>query len=273
MSDLPVVGFVGLGSQGGPMARRIVEGGFPLILWARRAESLEPYRDKAATFAADLAELAAKSDIACICVVDDAGVRQVVDIVLPAMRSGSVLVIHSTIHPESCKAIAAEGLAKGVAVIDAPVSGGGGGAAAGTLTVMVGGDAGAFGRVKPVMETYAGAIVHLGDVGAGQLAKIVNNAMMAANMAVGDAGLAAAIGLGIDPVALTELVKLSRGRSFGFEIRARMPDPKQWGHGAALLAKDVALLGALLPGDPGYERLNATAQPFLSPILEQDAQP
>lgn len=270
MNDLTTVGFVGLGSQGGPMARRIVEAGYPLVLWARRAESLEPYHDTAATYAADLAELAAKSDILCICVVDDAGVRQVVDAVLPAMKAGSMLVIHSTIHPESCKAIAAAAEAKGVDVIDAPVSGGGGGAAAGTLTVMVGGDVAVYARVKPVMESFAGTIVHLGGVGAGQLAKIVNNAMMAANMAVGDAGLLAAQSLGIDPTALTELVKLSSGRSFGFEIRARMPDPMLWGHGAALLAKDVALLGALLPGDPGFERLDATARPFLFPILEQD---
>ena len=264
------VGFVGLGSQGGPMARRIVEGGYPLILWARRPESLEPYHDTAATYAADLAELGAQSDVLCICVVDDAGVRQMVDAVLPTMKASSVLVIHSTIHPDSCKAIAAEAAAKGVAFIDAPVSGGGGGAAAGTLTVMAGGDAEVFARVRPVFETFAGTIVHLGEVGAGQLAKLVNNAMMAANMAVGDAALQAAHALGIDSAALTELVKVSSGRSFGFEIRARMPDPLAWGHGAALLAKDVGLLGALLPGDPGFERLNATAQPFLSPILEQD---
>jgi 3-hydroxyisobutyrate dehydrogenase len=273
MSGVPVVGFVGLGSQGGPMARRIVEGGFPLMLWARRPQSLEPYHNTSATYADDLAQLGRRCDIICICVVDDAGVREVVDVVLQAMKPGSILVIHSTIHPQSCKALEVEAAQKHVSVIDAPVSGGGNGAATGMLTVMAGGDPDTFARVKPVMETYAGAIVLLGDVGAGQMAKIVNNAIMAANMAVGDAGLAAAESLGIDRDALAQLVQVSSGRSFGFEIRARMADPMQWEHGAALLAKDLALLGALIPTDPAYQRLNETAQPFLGPILEQKAKP
>jgi 3-hydroxyisobutyrate dehydrogenase len=266
------VGFVGLGSQGAPMARRIVEAGYPLTLWARRADTLDPFRDTAAQFADDLVALAAASDIACICVVDDAGVDQVTAELLPAMVSGSILVIHSTIHPDSCKALAAKAAASGIAVIDAPVSGGGPAAAEGKLTVMAGGDTEAFARAKPVFDTYAGTIVHLGETGAGQLAKIVNNAMMAANMAVGDAALLAAKGLGLDAQALAELVKVSSGRSFGFEIRARMPDPMGWSHGAALLQKDVGLLGALLPDDPGYARLRDTATPFLDPILNAGKQ-
>ncbi len=270
MSARPVIGFVGLGNQGGPMARRIVDGGYPLILWARRPESLEPFRDSQAQYADTLASLGGRCDIICICVVDDAGVRWVVEAVLPSMQAGSILVIHSTIHPASCNAIAASAAAKGVAVIDAPVSGGGGGAAAGTLTVMVGGDPESFARVKPVFETYAAHIVHLGGVGAGQLAKLVNNAVMAANMAVGDAALQAASALGIDPAALAELVKVSSGRSFGFETRVRMADPATWTHGAALLSKDVGLLGAILPDHPGFVRLRDTASPFLNPILLQD---
>jgi 3-hydroxyisobutyrate dehydrogenase len=262
------IGFVGLGSQGGPMARRIVEGGYPLTLWARRAESLEPFADTKATIVADLAALGASCDMLCICVVDDSGVQQVVDAALPAMSAGSILVVHSTVHPDSCRAIAEQAAARGVALIDAPVSGGGGGAAAGTLTVMAGGDPEAFVRAKAVFETYAGTIVHLGSVGAGLLAKLVNNAMMAANMAVADAALQAAASLDIDTAALAELVKLSSGRSFGFEIRARMAAPASWSHGAALLAKDVGLLGALIPDDPGFARLNATARPFLDPILQ-----
>jgi 3-hydroxyisobutyrate dehydrogenase-like beta-hydroxyacid dehydrogenase len=273
MSAQPAVGFIGLGSQGAPMARRIVEAGFSTLLWARRPESLEPYRDTAAEYAASLAELAARVDVLCLCVVDDAGVREVVDAALPVMASGSVLVIHSTIHPDSCKTIAATAAERGVAVIDAPVSGGATAAEAGTLTVMAGGAEAAFAQVRPVLESFAGTIVHLGPVGAGQLAKLVNNAMMIANMAVGDAALKAADSLGIDPAALAELVKVSSGRSFGFDVRARISDPAQWGHGAALLAKDLGLLGALLPGDSGYLRLEATARPFLSPLLAQDHTP
>jgi 3-hydroxyisobutyrate dehydrogenase-like beta-hydroxyacid dehydrogenase len=143
MSDEKItVGFVGLGSQGGPMARRIVQAGFPLILWARRAEALAPYADTAAQTARDLADLGARCDHVGICVFDDAGVREVCAALLPAMRPGSRIAIHSTVLPETCVELAALAAARGVALIDAPVSGGGPGAAAGTLTVMVGGEAG-----------------------------------------------------------------------------------------------------------------------------------
>ncbi len=255
------------------MARRIVDAGFPLALWARRAETLEPFRDTAATYAADLRTLATQVDVLCLCVVDDAGVQQVVDAALPAMQPGAVLVIHATIHPETCKAIAEAAATRDIAVLDAPVSGGGAGAAAGTLTVMVGGKAAALKQVRPVLESFAGAIFHLGDVGAGQLGKLVNIALLAANRALGVAALGAAATLGIDAGALAELVKVSSGRSFGFDVRARLPDPLAWGHGAALLAKDLGLLGTLIPGDAGFQQLNSAAQPFLNPILAQDKQP
>jgi 3-hydroxyisobutyrate dehydrogenase-like beta-hydroxyacid dehydrogenase len=260
------VGFVGLGNQGGPMARRIAEAGFPLLLWARRAETLTPFADTTAKTARDLADLGTRSDIVAVCVVDDAGVRQVADAVLPAMRAGSILIIHSTIHPDTCRALAAQATARNVALLDAPVSGGGGGAAAGTLTVMVGGDADALKKVRSVLKTFSGMIVHLGGVGAGQLAKLVNNSLMAANMALADAALAAGATLRLDRAAFIELVKASSGRSFGFDVRARMPDIAAFGHGAKLLAKDVGLLAAVIPDDPGCVKLRETAQPFLDRI-------
>jgi 3-hydroxyisobutyrate dehydrogenase-like beta-hydroxyacid dehydrogenase len=96
------VGFVGLGSQGGPMARRIVEAGFATTLWARRTESLEPFRDTPAKVAPSVAELGAASDVLGVCVVDDAGVDEVLRGpagALEAMTDGSIVVIHSTVHP------------------------------------------------------------------------------------------------------------------------------------------------------------------------------
>ncbi|UVO55758.1 NAD(P)-dependent oxidoreductase [Sphingomonas sp. SUN039] len=262
------VGFIGLGSQGGSMARRIVEAGFPLTLWARRAESLSPYADTAAATAESIAALGAVCDHVGICVVDDAGVRAVMDELLPAMKPGSVIVIHSTIHPDSCKALAAQAAARGVALLDAPVSGGGPGAAAGTLTVMVGGDADALATARPVLETFAGLIVHLGDVGAGQTAKLVNNTLMAANMALAHHALASGEALGIDRTALADLVKASSGRSFGLEVYARLPTPQAFGHGGKLLAKDVGLLGALLGDDPAFAALRDVARPFLDLTTE-----
>lgn len=262
----PTVGFIGLGSQGGPMARRIVAAGFPTLLWARRAEALAPFADTAARIAASPADLAARCDLVAVCVVDDAGVRAVAAQLLPAMRAGSVLVIHSTVHPRTCLELVADAAARGIMILDAPVSGGGPGAAAGTLTTMVGGAAGALAIARPVFESFSSRIVHLGGVGAGQLAKLVNNALMAANMALGDAALRAGDALGIDRAALAELVDASSGRSYGFEVRARIPDLAGWKHGAALLAKDVGLLGAVLQGDPAFGPLRDAAEPFLAAI-------
>lgn len=268
----PTVGFVGLGSQGGPMARRIVEAGFPLVLWARRPEALEPYADTATRIASDLDDLGARCDIVAICVVDDAGVRQVFDAVLPAMRGGARIVIHSTIHPDTCTVLAAEAAALNVGLVDAPVSGGGPRAAAGALTVMVGGEAADVAAVRPVFETFSGLIAHLGGVGAGQLAKLVNNALMAANMAIADAGIDAAAALGLDPAAFVDLVKASSGRSFGFEVRARLPDVAMFGHGARLLEKDVGLLSAVLKDNPSARFLRDIAEPFLERIARAQVQ-
>lgn len=263
-----MIGFIGLGSQGGPMARRIVDAGLPLMLWARRAETLEAFADTAAVTAGSIAELGAACDHVGICVVDDAGVRAVIDELLPAMKPGSRIMIHSTIHPETCKALATEAAARGVALLDAPVSGGGPGAAAGTLTVMVGGDPAVLDTARPVFETFAGLIVHLGPVGAGQAAKLVNNTMMAANMAVAHHALEAGETLGIERKGLAELIKASSGRSFGLEVYARLPNPTAFVHGCKMLSKDVGLLGALLGDDPDFKALGDLATPFLALTTE-----
>jgi 3-hydroxyisobutyrate dehydrogenase len=260
------VGFVGLGSQGGPMARRILEAGFPLLLWARRPETLASYRDTAAEFVSDLTDLGARSDHVGVCVVDDAGVREVVGTILPRMRAGSRIAIHSTVRPDTCISLGKLAAERGVALVDAPVSGGGPGATAGTLTVMVGGDIAAVDAARPVFATFSGLISHLGSVGAGQFAKLVNNSLMAANMALADAALGAGAALGLDHAALIELVKASSGRSYGFDVRARLPDIGKFGHGAKLLAKDVGLLKAILGGEPCTETLRRTAEPFLERI-------
>ena len=257
------VGFIGLGSQGGPMARRIVEGGFSLTLWARRAESLAPFADTAAQTADSIAALGAVCDHVGVCVVDDGDVQAVMDTLLPAMKPGSRIAIHSTVHPDLCRALASAAAVRGIALLDAPVSGGGPAAAAGTLTVMVGGDAEVLAAARPVFETFAGLIVHLGDVGAGQTAKLVNNTLMAANMALAHHALATGAALGIERGALADLIKASSGRSFGVEVYARLPNPHAFGHGGKLLAKDVGLLGTLLSNDPDLAALRDMAIPFL----------
>lgn len=261
-------GFIGLGSQGGPMARRIVEAGFPLVLWARRKESLAPYADTAAEYADSVAELGAQCDLVGVCVVDDAGVQTVCDELIPAMKPGSRIAIHSTILPDSCIALAERCAAHGIGLIDAPVSGGGGGAAAGTLTVMCGGSREDFAAAKPVFESFGGLIVLLGPVGAGQRAKLVNNALLAANMGLAHAALNAAEALGVDRATLAELVKVSSGRSFGFDIYARMPQPLREWSGASLLIKDVNLLTSTLPGNGDAAALARAADTFFHALPE-----
>lgn len=258
------IGFIGLGSQGGPMAERIVDTGLPLVVWARRPEALQPYLAKGATAAETVAELGARCDHVGICVVNDADVLSITDQLIPAMKPGSRIAIHSTILPESVQKLEAQCEERGIALIDAPVSGGGQGAAAGTLTVMCGARQDAFDAALPVFRTFGKTIVRLGEAGAGQRAKIVNNALMAANMGLAHAAIGAAEALGVDRKAFADLVKDSSGRSFGFEVYARLPTPAAFSTGAPLLTKDVGLLKAILPGDSDAECLRAAAEPFLT---------
>ncbi len=179
------VGFIGLGSQGGPMARAIVDGGFPTTLWARRPESLEPYAGTGATFAESPAALAEASDVVCLCVVGDDDVRGLAygeDGLLEHMSSGDTLVIHSTIHPDTCREVGEKAAAKGISVVDAPVSGGAPAVEAKQLLVMAGGTEADVEKCRPVFETYADPIVHLGPLGAGQVTKILNNLLFSANL-------------------------------------------------------------------------------------------
>jgi 3-hydroxyisobutyrate dehydrogenase-like beta-hydroxyacid dehydrogenase len=256
-------GFIGLGSQGAPMARRMIDAGFTVTLWARRPETLVPFANTSATIASNIAELGAASQHVGICVVDDAGVKDVCAALIPAMQSGGRIAIHSTVHPDTCKALAKDAAARGIDLIDAPVSGGAPAAEAGTLTVMVGGDAEAAAAAKPIFESFASLILHLGGVGAGQMAKLVNNTLMTAHMGLAHDALAAGATLGLDRAALIELVKASSGRSFGFEVYARLPNPQAFAHGAKLLAKDVRLLGEVMGDDPACAALQNAAADFI----------
>lgn len=259
-----VAGFIGLGSQGGPMAHRIVDAGMPLVVWARRPEVLDAYIVKGAKAAAGVAELGAQCDHVGICVVNDADVFSITDQLIPAMKPGSRIAIHSTVLPDSVVRLEAQCTAKGIALIDAPVSGGQPAAEAGVLTVMCGGSQEAFDAALPVFRSFGKLIVLLGAVGSGQRAKLINNAMLSANMGIAMAALGVGDTFGMDRAALIELVKESSGRSFGFEVFSRLPSPAAFTHGAAMLDKDIKLLKAVLPEDAGAEALRAAADPFLT---------
>lgn len=272
MTSVIRTGFIGLGSQGGPMARRMALAGFPLTVWARRSDAARDYAARGAAVADSIAGLGAACDHVGLCVVDDAGVAEVADALISAMRPGSLLAIHSTILPDHCEELARRCEARGIAFVDAPVSGGGPAAEAGTLTVMCGGTSAAFEQARPVFESFSGALMLLGPAGAGQRAKIVNNALMAANMGLAHAALDTGATLGIDRKALAELIKVSSGRSFGLEVYARLPSPAAFAHGAPLLVKDVNLLGAIAAGHPGTAVLRTAARSFLTAATGTDLQ-
>jgi 3-hydroxyisobutyrate dehydrogenase len=269
--DESTVGFIGLGSQGAPMARRLIEAGFGVTLWARRAETLAPFAGSSAKIAASVAELGAHSSHVGVCVVDDAGVREICEAIIPVMKSGSRIAIHSTVHPDTCIALAKKAAERKIQFLDAPVSGGAPAAEAGKLTVMVGGDEGAAAAARPIFQAFGSLVVHLGRVGAGQRAKLINNSLMAAHMAMAHHALAAGSALGLNRAQLVELVKSSSGRSFGFEVYARLPAAAAFAHGAALLAKDVCLLEETLRGDPSFAAFHDVAVPFLELVQKSSA--
>jgi len=260
-------GFIGLGAQGAPIAKRMIAAGLDVMLWARRPESLEPFADTSANFAPTIADLGRQVGYCGICVVDDAGVTQVCDELIPAMAPGSYIVIHSTIHPELCRSLAQRANAAGISLLDAPVSGGGGAAADGKLTVMVGGDGAAVDAVRPVLECFAGLIHHLGGIGAGQTAKLINNNLMAANLAVAHLAMDIAAHASLELQAFKALVAVSSGRSFSFEVRGRMSQPTDFEHGARLLNKDVGLLGEVMGQENAYQCMRQISQPFLDLAL------
>lgn len=244
------IGFIGLGSQGGPMARRIIEAGYPMTLWARRPASLEPFADTAAKVTGSPAELAAVSDLVCLCVVGDADVEEVVggdDGLLANLRPGSIVAVHSTVHPNTCRELAKKAAAQDVSVIDAPVSGGGPAASEGRLLVMVGGDPDVVERCRPVFETYADPVVYLGDVGSGQVTKLLNNLLFTANLGTAATAFALGEALGVARDRFADVV--CRGSANSFALNSIQGTggtlDRLAGLAGSLLQKDVRLVADL----------------------------
>jgi 3-hydroxyisobutyrate dehydrogenase len=241
------VGFIGLGNQGGPMAHRIVEAGFATTLWARRSATTDPFADTEAVVAGSPADLGAACDLACVCVVDDAGVTEVVTGpggLLEGMRPGGVIAVHSTVHPDTCRRLAEQAAARRITLLDAPVSGGGPAAQERRLLVMVGGEADAVERARPVFEAYGDPVVHLGPVGAGQRAKLINNLLLAANIGVAESAYELARGLGVEPKQLARVLAHGSGASFAANLLADMGCSvvPLGDHTGRLLQKDARLV-------------------------------
>ena len=232
---MAVAGFIGLGNIGGPMARRLLANPDGLVVFDVRPESYEKLVAKGATAAADVADVARSADVISVVVRDDDQVRDVTTELLAASRPGLVIAIHSTIKASTAIALAEVAEPLGVHIVDAPISGGAMGAHAGTLAVMVGGEADAVELCRPVFGHFASLVSHLGPVGSGTRAKLARNLLhFVAFTAVGEAQrLAEAAGI---PVA--ELGRI-----------VRHSDSVTGGPGAIML-RDSA--GPLAPGDDWY---------------------
>ena len=211
------VAFLGLGAIGRPMAVHLARPPFTLAVWNRtteRAASFAASHD--ARWAPTPAEAARDAAVVVTCLPTSREVEQLLDGadgLLAGLAPGALFVDCTSGDPTTSRRIAERLAAHDVAFLDAPVSGGVVGAEAGALTVMVGGDAEALARARPVLEAFGRRIVHCGGIGAGDAVKAVNNALLAVHVWSAGEGLAALAKAGVDPALALEVVNASSGRS------------------------------------------------------------
>jgi len=201
------VGFIGLGIMGRPMALNLLKNGHALTVWSRRDESMRPLLDAGARGVGSPAEVARAAEVVFSMVPDAPDVRDVMlgaQGVGRAAKAGLIAVDMSTILPTAARQIAAEMKALGIEFLDAPVSGGEGGAKAGALTIMIGGAVEAVARVKPLFDCMGKTIVHVGESGAGQVAKAANQIMTGVGVLVVAEMLNFARKNGVDPAKVRE---------------------------------------------------------------------
>lgn len=203
------LGYVGLGNIGGPMAEKLAGGDSPLTVYDLDETAVAKLVDAGASAATSLAQLGTAADIISICVVDDAQVRTVVNGLLTAAPSGTIIAIHSTINPATAVELAQAASASGVVVVDAPISGGAQGAAQGRLAVMVGGPREAYERIKPAFAPVSDLLVHAGDVGAGTRMKLARNLLHFISFAASAEASRLAEAAGIDLSKLGRVVRHS----------------------------------------------------------------
>lgn len=184
----PSLGFAGIGLMGLPMCRRLLAAGYPLTVWNRSADKCAALAEAGAQVVATPAELCQSADVVLLCLADTAVVREVVfgpEGVAEGAKAGQLLVDFSSLEPTATREMAAELAAlSGMSWLDAPVSGGTAGAEAGSLAIMVGGDAADLERVRPVLLTLGQRVTHMGAVGAGQVTKACNQMIVACNALV-----------------------------------------------------------------------------------------
>jgi 3-hydroxyisobutyrate dehydrogenase-like beta-hydroxyacid dehydrogenase len=228
MGDAPGlrVGFAGLGIMGSRMAANLRAAGYELKVWNRTRAKAERFANEhRAEVAASPAALASVSDVVITMVVDAAQVEQVLladqGVAAGARGDGLLCVDMSTIGPAATRRIGAELAQRGIGLVDAPVTGSAPKAEDGTLTIMVGGEDQDFSRIRPLFQAMGELIVHIGPLGHGQMAKLINNAVAGVNTAVVGEALLLARRAGVDVDALLTVMGAGSGGSAMLELKAR----------------------------------------------------
>jgi 3-hydroxyisobutyrate dehydrogenase len=240
------IGFVGLGTMGASMAANLLRAGADLTVWNRTPDMAAPLVERGAREAASPAAVAASSDVIVLCVSDTPDVEAILcdrQGVAEGARPGALVIDCSTISPAATRDFGRRLAEKGVAMIDAPVSGGSEGARLGTLTIFVGGAEGDVARARPVLEAMGKTITRLGELGSGQAAKAVNQVIISgAYMGVAE-GILLGIKAGLDPRRLVEALSGGAAQSWVLANRAgrMIDDDYPLGFKLALHRKDLGI--------------------------------
>jgi len=242
------IAFIGLGIMGRPMALNLRRAGYELAVYARRPESMEPLAAAGAMTWGSPAEAALQADVIFTMVADTSDVEQVVlgpGGVLEGATAGAVLVDMSTISASATRALAQRLAGAGLAMLDAPVSGGELGAIEGTLSIMVGGEAPVFERVRPLFEVLGRNIVHVGGNGAGQVCKSCNQIVVGATIAGVAEAILLARAAGVDPARVREALLGGFAASRILEVHGQRMIEGNFAPGfkARLHQKDMRIVG------------------------------
>ena len=219
MTTKPTIGFVGMGTMGGQMARRLAVSGYRVTGYDVDADRARRAQEGGIALAKSPAGAAEAADVVLSSLPDPAAVRRAylgADGVLAKVRRGMTLVDVSTIDPDTWREVAAAAQTAGVDCLDAPVSGGPAEAGSGKLVFIVGGDAAVLERCRPVLLTLGTDVHHVGPLGSGQVVKIVNNVMSMGNVAVAAEAMVLGVKAGVDPQRLFDILSTSGGRSHHF---------------------------------------------------------
>ena len=241
------VAFIGLGVMGFPMAGYLAKSGHEVTVFNRTQSRADEWCEAhTGTIAATPGDAAKDSTIVFSCVGNDDDVRSVLlgpDGVLESVPGGALVVDHTTASASVAREIAGLAAAKGVGFVDAPVSGGQAGAENGVLTIMAGGTVGDFQRAAPAMDCYAKAITHIGPVGSGQLAKMVNQICIAGVVQGLAEGLNFAMKAGLDPALVIESISKGAAQSWQMENRWQTMVAGEFDFGFAVdwMRKDLAI--------------------------------